>query len=83
MSLVVICQYFCKSVWWTYKWFHLLFLTYLIKIYFNKNKTAKVLKNASIPCSLVWHSLTSTMGKNKGGVFMCEFMSIWKYVVVN
>ena len=81
MSLLVIRQYSCISVWWTYKWFHLLFLTYLIKIYFNKNKRAKVLKNASIPCSLVWHSLTSTMGK--GGVFMCEFMNIWKYVTVN
>ena len=31
----------------------------------------------------MWHSATSTIGKNKGGVFMCEFMSIWKYVAVN
>lgn len=35
MSLVVICQYSCKSVWWTYRWFHLLFLTYLIEICLN------------------------------------------------
>ena len=76
MSLLVIRQYSCISIWWTYRWFHLLFLTYLIKIYFNKNKRAKVLKNASIPCSLSGIHWLPQWARIK---VVCLCVNLWVY----